>query len=357
MMILKNTIFYFAIIVIIAVIIIYISYNSRSIIIANGFIFSNLTNSIDLNNLHKYSSLLPFNNEVLKNIGLEKMKNQGCFSPCNPTFALNKFGDLVVNVRFLNYMHCKLNKKNRLKTINIIAKINITNKIWKKIQEGEIVSNEEYYICGIEDVRLFNNNGELCYTSNVPMYNGNINIEIGYIDDFFEKYNSGMVQIKKKKWSNQNKKEKNWVFCKDTSNNLKIIYKWRPLIVCEYQVNSKNNEYKYVLKNTHTIPTNPFFDSLRGTTNGVTIGNEIWFICHNREYYHCIVVLNATTFEPIKYSKYFKFNNSNIEFCLGFIYFQEINSFLIGYGIQDKNTNYVMIDKTVFEKIMNLHLL
>jgi hypothetical protein len=106
------------------------------------------------------------------------------------------------------------------------------------------------------------------------------------------------------------------------------------------------------LKKTHEIETIEQFRLLRGTTNGVNVGTEIWFVCHTHDYYHCIVVLNNITYKPIKYSHLFKMNNKSIEFCIGFFYFKNNNSFLLGYGIQDKITNYICIEKTMFEKMM-----
>lgn len=321
-----------------------------------------MNNKIDTSNLAKYSSLNLYNNHLLKNIGITLMKKDNCLSPCNPTFVFNEDGNLIVIVRFVNYMYCKINKNRPLKTLNVIATIDVNNELWKKMNEKELVSNNEYVHVGVEDFRMLNYHNTIYYTANVPLYTLHrkiINVELGCIDGNNNIYNNGMIKIKQNTpWSNKNGREKNWVLFIDGFNNLKIVYKWNPLIICNCYTNTNpnnNKHYKYILKKTDEIETIEHFKSLRGTTNGVNIGNEIWFICHichNQSYYHCVVVLNATTYKPMKYSSFFKFNNVKVEFCIGCVYLKENNSFLIGYGIEDKKTNYVIIKKSVFDDIM-----
>ena len=141
-----------------------------------------LMEDIDIMNISKYSTINPYNNELLKKIGLTVTKKNACLSPCNPSFAINENGELIVVVRFVNYIFCKLTKNNLLKTTNIIATINIQNELWKKTDEKELICNEEEYcINGIEDLRLFNYNNILYYTATVPYYNKRTVIEFGCI--------------------------------------------------------------------------------------------------------------------------------------------------------------------------------
>lgn len=318
-----------------------------------------LTSNIDLNNLSKYSILPEKNNNLLKNIMPTNIKN--CYTPCNPTFVVTENGDLLVIVRFVNYIMCQSTNNSDMITINAIANIdidgnNILSKNWKKKNENVLKLENRYYgKYGMEDVRTFNHNGVIYYTSNIPLEReGKIVIELGCINKDNKIYNNGLIYVEKNNiWANTNNMEKNWVLFSDAFNHLKIIYKWHPLIICEYVNYTENlKNYKYRLQKTHEIETIEQFKHLRGTSNGVTIGNEIWFVCHTHQYYHCIVVLNNATYNPIKFTKLFKLNDQRIEFCLGFVYFKENDCFLLGYGIQDKMTNYVAIKKNIFEKIM-----
>jgi hypothetical protein len=104
------------------------------------------------------------------------------------------------------------------------------------------------------------------------------------------------------------------------------------------------------------VPT--FFSNLRGSTNGVNIANEIWFLCHivsyedRRYYYHIFVVLDAITFKLKKYTTLFTFHKEKVEYSLGFIYLPSDEKLLIGYSIMDKETRYVQFNKTTFDDIM-----
>jgi hypothetical protein len=329
-----------------------------------------LTN-IDLKNISKYSILEKKNNDLLKEIG-KTLVNKKCYTPCNPSFVVTSTGELMVVVRFVNYVLCGLNPYTNpdMITLNVIATIDIKNpRQWTKKNEKLLelnieLKNDYYSNYGLEDIRLFKQNDIIYYTATVPVKSKSKTIvELGCISENEyggqnkgnKIYNNGLIYLEKNNiWANMNNTEKNWVLFTDASNRLKIIYKWYPLIVCDYVNYTENLKkiYKYRLKKTHEIETIEQFRLLRGTTNGVNVGTEIWFVCHTHDYYHCIVVLNNITYKPIKYSHLFKMNNKSIEFCIGFFYFKNNNSFLLGYGIQDKITNYICIEKTMFEKMM-----
>jgi hypothetical protein len=97
------------------------------------------------------------------------------------------------------------------------------------------------------------------------------------------------------------------------------------------------------------------FKHVRGSTNGVQRGNEIWFLCHvvshedRRYYYHMFVVLDRTTFALKKYTRLFTFAKEKVEYSLGFI-FRE-NELLIGYSIMDRETRFAHIHKSNIEAL------
>ena len=90
---------------------------------------------------------------------------------------------------------------------------------------------------------------------------------------------------------------------------------------------------------------------MRGSTNGVTINNEIWFITHlvsyeqKRYYYHMFVVLDIDTFKVKRYSVPFTFEKINIEYTLGFVFDKKTDNFIIGYSTMDRTTNYMEVSK------------
>jgi len=100
-------------------------------------------------------------------------------------------------------------------------------------------------------------------------------------------------------------KRKIRVLFEDAERNLKCIYGWHPLVIGDI-----NND---VLEKTHELSTSIIFDRFRGSTNGVRVGDEIWFICHvvsyenRRLYYHTMVVLDINTFQVLRYTPFFHF--------------------------------------------------
>jgi hypothetical protein len=110
---------------------------------------------------------------------------------------------------------------------------------------------------------------------------------------------------------------------------------------------------------THKLRTPQFFKWVRGSTNGINIGNEIWFMCHivsyedRRHYYHIFVILDAETYELKKYSRIFTFEKEKVEYTLGFEYMEDTKRFLIGYSIMDRETKYVMIPKHKIDELFN----
>ena len=115
--------------------------------------------------------------------------------------------------------------------------------------------------------------------------------------------------------------------------------------------NIVDNEFQ----TTSEIPSPNFFRYLRGSTNGVIIGDEIWFLTHlvsyedRRWYYHCMVVLDKNTYKLKKYSPLFTFEKKPVEYSLGFVHIKSNNRFLIGYSVLDKETKYITVSKHIFD--------
>jgi len=303
------------------------------------------------------------NKNLLKSIGVKMMKNETCFTPCNPSFCLINDNEMIVNVRYINYRKCPcFHNDTDIRTIDIIANINIQNKKWKIINEKRLENNKKYNVSGNEDIRLIKYKNDIYYISCTPniiinnMYN--VVIEIGNLTPNNEIYNNGLVKIEKE-YKNKNNNEKNWVYFIDANNELKVVYKWDPLIIGNIKENNDKTEiYEYKFKKTHLFNSPSFFKGLRGSSNGVNVNDKIWFICHHKTefaiYSHTVIILDSKNYKIINYSKTFNFENINIEFCIGFMYNRKDNTFLLGYGINDVSTNYIIVKKNVFDNMMLL---
>jgi hypothetical protein len=163
------------------------------------------------------------------------------------------------------------------------------------------------------------------------------------------------------KIKNQNQIEKNWVLFENAQEQIKIIYKWHPLTIgnieqiigkeTERNTNDLSPISRMVV--TDEIETPNFFKWLRGSTNGVIIGDEIWFLTHlvsyedRRFYYHCMVVLDSKTMKLKKYSNLFTFEKSPVEYTLGMVFIDE--TLLIGYSVMDRETKYIGVSLDEFD--------
>jgi hypothetical protein len=142
--------------------------------------------------------------------------------------------------------------------------------------------------------------------------------------------------------------EKNWVLFTDTAGREKVIYGWHDLVIGELAPG-------YTFHKTHAIQTPAFFKRVRGSTNGITIGNEVWFICHvvsyedRRYYYHVFVALDATTYAVKKYTPMFTFDGCKVEYTLGFLYQPADNTYVIGHSQMDRTTEFMCVPKCAID--------
>lgn len=269
---------------------------------------------------------------------------------------------LIVNTRFVNYRIADdgsyINRENII-TKNIISVYDIESKDWVKTTEFELKYDDAYdnvYV-GLEDVRLFSKFGQLQYNANRGLSRDCMVIENGVIN---VKSNMTISSFVKKE--GQRHIEKNWVMFRDHRNETKMIYEWHPFTVGIHRdhparlIDEKNRPITQ-LHPTHFITTPQFFKWVRGSTNGVNVGNEIWFICHvvsyedRRYYYHILVAIDHKTYNIVRYSKLFTFEKEKVEYTLGFVFLENTNAFLIGYSVMDRETKFIQVPKPAMEKL------
>lgn len=279
---------------------------------------------------------------------------------------------VAVCVRFVNY---KINDKggyenqDLIVTKNSVAIFDADN--WTKVSEFELAYDEsiDNVYVGLEDVRLFAHKGELLYNANRGLDRGRIIVEHGRvhgqrvygqreqeIGSQDHKYHHLVMPSK----AHRKSVEKNWVFFEDALGNKKVIYGWRNLSIGDLVASTSADEPGLLhFEQTHSIDMPRIFDLARGSTNGVRVGDEIWFIVHTvsyedrRYYYHMFVAIDATTYALIKYTPMFTFEGEKIEYTLGFFHSETDDAFYVGYSTMDCTTKYVGFNRSAIEDLMH----
>lgn len=258
-----------------------------------------------------------------------------------PTFAIHN-GKMVTIRRHVNYFiddNGGYVNKEHIVTKNMVSYMD---------NAFELGYNRDFdcrYV-GLEDIRLLEHNGETHFTANRGLSDGSMTVEYGTID-----YDNRCVKssflVKTDGYSNI---EKNWVLYAGSDNRLRVIYKWWPMT--SYEIGHANT-----LINKVEISGAPrFFELLRGSTNGIRVGDETWFIAHavsyeeRRYYYHILVVLDTKTNRVKRWSKFFTFVGEKVEYALGFIRTSD-DGFLIGYSTMDKTSDVRKIPKAALDDL------
>jgi hypothetical protein len=144
--------------------------------------------------------------------------------------------------------------------------------------------------------------------------------------------------------------EKNWVLFNDGEKFDKCIYEWYPLTIGNILT---GGQFEPTVKD-YNVPA--FFKSLRGSTNGIIINDEIWFIAHivsyedRRYYYHVMVVIDRNNYNLKSYTPLWTFEKQKVEYTLGMVLLN--NNFLIGYSTMDNTTKFTSIPKPTFDSMM-----
>lgn len=303
------------------------------------------------------TSINQLNLTLLNSIG-NSLINDSTMVSSTPSISYGRdLNELVVLVRFVNY---KIDEKGQyinstnITTINVIAIIDTTSPVW--ILKAQSILNydkkyDDYYI-GIEDIRILRKTiGDkisFSYSSNRNI-NGNMLVEHGIIDI---NSSSCILSNHLAKVSSRTT-EKNWVLFSDHNFEEKCVYEWFPLTI-----GSINTDGLFQTTfEQHNVPY--FFKSIRGSTNGVVINDEIWFICHlvsyedRRYYYHLVVVIDKQTYQLKTYTPLWTFEKCKVEYTLGLVYSND--QFIIGYSTMDDSTKYTSISKSVFDTMMILN--
>ena len=279
---------------------------------------------------------------------------QGLY-PSTPSLCLDKTGKILTVVkRYVNYSIDDnggyVNQKHII-TKNVIStfQLNESLKLEPLTESPEFVLGyntvlDNVYV-GLEDMRLYENNGNIFYSCNRGVHIHNIRIEHGIVSkDSRSVENSVLLQK-----PGASEIEKNWVMIEQKEDEMYFIYKWSPLVIGKVVRTSPTEEIPSLFNTIYEYSSPRAFSHLRGSTNGVRINNEIWFLCHTvsyedrRYYYQMFVVLDADTYLPKYYTPWITFEKKKVEYSLGFVYMKCIDAFVIGYSLMDCETKYMTV--------------
>ena len=333
-------------------------------------VFSRLMNKSNqsynnlLSNYKFYSPKLSIDKYMTHKIGGIEVKDT--ITICGTTYIMNgsnpcifKMRDTyMINIRFVNYT---LNRDGSYSFAVNDGKIVTVNKIFvldehlniKDIVVTLVPNNNDLRYVGIEDIKPYYVGksetfivpfmGTCQHPINHKLYCGYGEINMTDMSNISSNICYSSVNTPYNKDC-----EKNWVFYGDYN----IVYQWSPLILGK--IVKKDNELMFEKEKEISMP--PFFQQVRGSTNGCTFGNEIWFICHvveycqPREYYHFFAVFDKETMDIKRWSNLFKYEGEKIEYSLGLIV--EEDRIIVSYSKWDSTPAIAVYDKKKVEEGM-----
>lgn len=273
------------------------------------------------------------------------------FNTSTPTFCCCSD---TVSYGIVRYVDYKINdsggydQRDQIQTINVMALVTQQKdtKEWSIRTEKTLKydkSHDNLYV-GLEDVRIFyhKHDDKIYYTGNRGLKYGHMVIEHGWINRIsFETEDPRFMKIE-----GQNAVEKNWVMFSNPQDPkpIHMVYNWYPMVIGKVS----GDTLDIIQKNQ----TPYLFKFIRGSTNGVWVGDEIWFLCHvvsyedRRYYYHLMVILDKTTLKLKRTSKMFTFEKEKVEYCLGMDVMGEEVRF--GISTMDRTTKYMSVPKSWF---------
>ena len=235
------------------------------------------------------------------------------YTPSSSSFCSFQ-GQNYLNVRYVNYsqtptgMYHIWDPKGALRTQNVLMELDasfqqVRSHVMNVDSNRPLVRTD---INGLEDIRLYSENGQLKFIATQCQWTPVSRMVIGDVSG--DTYTNIQI-LEPSAWTGC---EKNWI----PLGHDRFIYQWHPL-----QIGSPENG---VLKIVQEWPTPPVFHNLRGSTLFHPFGShEVIGVVHSsvegspRHYYHRLVVLDADSYKPLRYTPPFVFGRIGIEFCIG----------------------------------------
>jgi glycosyltransferase involved in cell wall biosynthesis len=273
-------------------------------------------------------------------------------SPCIIPYGSS--GGYLLNVRYVNYTirpdggYDFKHSDGKITTLNKVhwlgADLSVQRELWL-----DQVQDESLRYQGVEDVKVFENKGGLLFLGTVENPAGG-RVTVGH-----GVYDVGKDRLYSTPFESPNGRgcEKNWAYFHDAHGSLKVVYEWSPLTLGTVEDVGGRKTLKLTSKDTD-VPA--FFRDLRGSSHGMRVDGEIWFLTHlvhyttPRHYYHCVVVLDGTTLKYKKHSALFKFHGDPIEYALGMVVDKPNGRMLFSFSRMDRTSAVLSVPLDVFEK-------
>ena len=250
------------------------------------------------------------------------------FRPSSGSYIFYR-GKHILNTRFVNYCYNPNGTYNIDHADNTLFSKNIRSYLdpetFLPICYGELLESsiqlksKDCYSHGLEDLRLFEHRGKLCFICTNVNYsqNGMNRMFIGHYDAEGLYYsNCRVLEPPEFTWC-----EKNWIPLGSDEGDLHFIYSWSPMkigrITEESDILEIVEEYPIIAPNFHKVRGSSIFieEEGRDTLLGVVHFSED---AMPRNYYHMLVRLEKGTYKPLEYSLPFCFQFFGVEFCIGF---------------------------------------
>jgi glycosyltransferase involved in cell wall biosynthesis len=291
--------------------------------------------------------------QIVRSSGMAEMEYFTDFVQSTPSIVQIGAGRYLICKRFVNYSideNGNYKQKSTIETKNVLAIVRVQFDGSCYIESTTFVKHDttmDAYYVGVEDMRLFEHSFDpttetIRYSGNRGMPDGTMTVEIGRLNVL----TGETTELQFPKIPTQGRIEKNWVWLPTSNVESKtMIYSWFPLVI-------GNIDSDAVFRETHRLPTSAVLHGARGSTNGIIVGSDIWFIVHHvsyedrRYYYHMLVALDKTTYQLKKYTKPFTFENGNVEYTLGLTYDANTDDFLIGYSVMDCKTGFISLPRS-----------
>ena len=287
-----------------------------------------------------------FGGKAEKMIG-GRMDNFTSSSPC----ILPYKDGYLLNVRYVNYTirpdgsYGFKHSDGKITTINRVYTLDKTLAITSDKWIDDVERPDLRYQ-GVEDVKVFQDNDKLLFLGTVEHpKTGAVTVGHGIYD-----MTQTMLKSKAFRSPTASGCEKNWCYFHDLSGVRHIVYNWAPISIAR-----EVDDETIAIHTRHKFIPN-FFPDVRGSSHGVRVGDELWFLCHivnytmPRTYYHIIIVLELNGFAYKRHSILFKFHSECIEYALGLVV--EHERILISYSRMDRSSAVIEVPRDVVDSVL-----
>jgi hypothetical protein len=267
------------------------------------------------------------------------------FYPMSGSYHCDSSGKKWLNTRFINYRlsdsgyYIFQNQSRKIENINVLSELNddfLPKSFDTMIEALGLAIYANRASQGLEDLRLFENNGSLQIIGTTMNYSPVWCNQMVVAD--YDPMSCVITGGKVIRSPREIRCEKNWI---PVGNDL-FIYGW-----CPFEIGKVVDDHLEIMTQT-AMPA--FFKRVRGSTTFINTESGLLGVvhfseeCKPRHYYHMLILLDSESFLPLVYSRPFYFSkNPGIEFCLGFS--EKEDNYLFWISVMDRDPRLVIIPK------------